>query len=53
MRKFMVQVQLGSHFVDLSVEATSAERALAAARAMVAADDSLRLFRHRFTNYVV
>lgn len=53
MQTYLVQVILGQHFADLSVVAKDDAGALAAARALVKSDDTYKLFRHRFANFVL
>lgn len=53
MKGYSVQVQVGSNFVDLSVKAENAAQAIVNAKELVKADVSLKLFRHRFANYIV
>lgn len=54
-KTYLVQLRLGDLFEDIEVEANSDSPAaiISAARAKVAADAALELFRSRWTNYVL
>lgn len=50
---YMIQVQLGDLFEDLSVRARNPEEAVSKAKQLVRECADLRVFRNRFTNYVI
>lgn len=52
MREFMIQVQVGSYFHDMYFTAANATDAIEQARREVSVNPTLKLFRHRFANYV-